>query len=53
MAQGKPEGKKKGRQISVSPEAHAVMLKKAFSAKPKKKTVRALINLMNGLPENL
>lgn len=53
MAQGKPEGKKKGKQISVSPEAHDVMLRKAFNAKPKKQTVRQLINIMNGLPENL
>lgn len=46
------KGRAKGKQISVSPEAHEVMQKKAFNAKPKK-TLRQIINEMNGLPEEL
>lgn len=40
-----------GVQVAVSRQAHEIMIKKAFQSKPRK-TIRAIINIMNGLPED-
>lgn len=46
------KGKSRGRQISVSPEAHEVMSTKAFNAKPRG-NLREVINELNDLPKDL
>lgn len=41
--------KKKGINVSISPEAHELMIKKAFIAKPRQ-NLREYVNIINNLP---
>lgn len=42
--------KKRGMSIAISPEAHELITRKAFNAKPRL-ALREYINVINGLPK--